>query len=116
MAEDTTNSAGESIIADGANEAAAQAGVIAQYIKDLSFENPNAPMSFQTEPGANPQIDVNVGINTRQLNEETFEVELKISASAKIGDKNTFVVELIYAGLFGLRNVPQDVIQPFMLV
>lgn len=123
MADDKTNSDGETntdgnsaAAADGAAGTAPQAGVIAQYTKDLSFENPNAPASFQTVANGQPKIDVNVGVNGRKLNEETYEVELKISATAKQDEGNTFVVELVYAGLFGLRNVPEDVIQPFMLV
>ncbi len=102
--------------ADGAAQDLPQAGVLAQYTKDLSFENPNAPQSFQAMGDAKPQIDVNIGVNGAKLNDETYEVELKISASAKVDGKNQFVVELVYAGLFGLRNVPEDVIQPFMLV
>lgn len=103
-------------VTDGGADARPQAGVIAQYTKDLSFENPNAPASFQAIAESQPKIDVNVGVNGRKINDETYEVELKISAAAKQGDKTTFVVELVYAGLFGLRNVPEDVIQPFMLV
>ena len=120
---DKSNADGNSAAAsaDGAVTGAAatdrpQAGVIAQYTKDLSFENPNAPGSFQAGAEGQPKIDVNVGVNGRKINDETYEVELKISAVAKQGDSNTFVVELVYAGLFGLRNVPEDVIQPFMLV
>jgi preprotein translocase subunit SecB len=118
MADNETKTDGNSAAAttDGAASTAPQAGVIAQYTKDLSFENPNAPESFQTIANSQPKIDVNVGVNGRKLNEETYEVELKISATAKQGDDSTFVVELVYAGLFGLRNVPEDVIQPFMLV
>lgn len=118
MADNETNTDGNSAAAatDGATSDAPQAGVIAQYTKDLSFENPNAPDSFQTVASSQPKIDVNVGVNGRKINDETYEVELKISAAAKQEDSNTFVVELVYAGLFGLRNVPEDVIQPFMLV
>ena len=118
MADNETNSDGSSAATttDGAAADAPQAGVIAQYTKDLSFENPNAPASFQAIAESQPKIDVNVGVNGRKINDETYEVELKISAAAKQGDSNTFVVELVYAGLFGLRNVPEDVIQPFMLV
>lgn len=102
--------------AEGAAQDLPQAGVLAQYTKDLSFENPNAPQSFQVMGESKPQIDVNIGVNGTKLNDETYEVELKISATAKVDGNNQFIVELVYAGLFGLRNVPEDVIQPFMLV
>lgn len=114
MAENETNAA-DGAATDGA-DAAPQAGVMAQYVKDLSFENPNAPQSFQPAGDTQPQIDVNVGVNGARIGEEAYEVQLKISATATVGDAKTFVVELVYAGLFGLRNVPEDVIQPFMLV
>lgn len=101
----------------GNQQTAPQAGILSQYIKDLSFENPNAPQAFQNLSGGKPQIDVNVNVNGRKLNDETYEVELKLQASAKDENgSNAFVVELLYAGLFGLRNVPDEVIQPFLLV
>lgn len=105
------------ITVGGGETPAPQAGILSQYIKDLSFENPNAPQSFQNLSGGKPQIDVNVNVNGRKLNDETYEVELKLQASAKDQNgNNAFVVELLYAGLFGLRNVPDEVVQPFMLV
>lgn len=94
-----------------------QIGILSQYIKDLSFENPNAPQSFQSLAGANPKIDVNVNVNGRKLSDEAYEVELKVQAAAKDeNDANAFVVELVYAGLFGMRNVPENLIQPFVLI
>lgn len=102
-------------------ENAPAAGMVAQYIKDLSFENPNAPASFQNAGGA-PAIDVNVNVGVRQMNEEMFEVELKISAKATNKDESgndaqaAFVVELAYAGLFGMRNIPEDQAKPFLLI
>lgn len=94
----------------------AQVGILAQYVKDLSFENPNAPDIFQTIGNEQPKIDVNVNVAGRKVSDDTYEVELKLQASASSGGTGTFVVELVYAGLFGLRNVPDNVIQAFMLV
>ena len=95
-----------------------QVGVLAQYVKDLSFENPNAPMSLQQQPGAEaPGIDVNVNVGARKAGDDVFEVELKISATAKQADDQTaFVVELVYGTLFGIRGVPEDAVQAFLLV
>lgn len=114
MTEENTQTAATGAGADQNQQA--QVGILAQYIKDLSFENPNAPASFQALQNAKPQIDVNVNVGARQAGENVYEVELKISASSTVEETATFVVELVYAGLFGLRNVPQEALQGFMLV
>lgn len=98
-----------------------QAGVMAQYIKDLSFENPNAPASLQNAAGTNPSIDVNVNVGVRKLNEEVYEVDLKISAKASNKtpdgqDQVAFVVELSYGTLFGIRGIPEESLKPFLLI
>lgn len=98
----------------GANGADTQpvAGLISQYIKDLSVENPNAPESFQwTET---PEVDVQFNIGARQVNEEVHEIELKISATAKTGKGVIYVVELAYCSLIGLRNIPEDQAHAFL--
>ena len=82
------------------------AGLLSQYIKDLSVENPKAPESFQwTEQ---PQIDVQFNIGARQINDEVSEIELKVSASAKSNQGTAYIVELAYCGLVGMRNMPDD--------
>jgi len=90
-----------------------QVGLIAQYVKDLSFENPNAPAVFQWQ--GQPRIDVQFNIGSSQIGEDVHEVVLKIEVSAAAADKTAFHVELAYGGLFGLRNVPAEQIQPFLL-
>jgi len=106
---------------ENTNEAAAAAdegigaGVLAQYVKDLSFENPNTPQSLQGGKEA-PSINVNVNVNGNKVADDTYEVELKVSISATEGENAVFMVELVYAGLFGLRNFPEDQLQPFLLV
>ena len=94
-------------------DTAPQVGLISQYIKDLSFENPNAPAVYQVQ--AQPQIDVQFGISANAVNEEIHEVVLKIDVKATADDKTIFIVDLAYAGLFGMRNMPEDQIQPFLL-
>ena len=89
------------------------AGLISQYIKDLSFENPNAPGIYQIEQA--PEINVQFDINAQQVGEEVHEVTLKIEVRAETQGNVAFLVELAYAGLFGLRNVPDDATQPFLL-
>ena len=82
------------------------AGLLSQYIKDLSVENPKAPDSFQwTEQ---PQIDVQFNIAARKINEEISEVELKISVSSKTAQGTAYIVELSYCGLVGMRNMADD--------
>ena len=112
MADDNFSADSGQPLANGADTAPA-AGMISQYIKDLSFENPNAPAIYQTaEP---PQIDVQFNIGTTQVGEEVHEVTLKIDVRADTGGQVAFIVDLTYAGLFGFRNVPADQIQPFLL-
>ncbi|WP_294289155.1 protein-export chaperone SecB [uncultured Sphingomonas sp.] len=91
------------------------AGVISQYIKDFSFENPNAPAIYQSAGGA-PKIDIGFNIGAAQVGEDVHEVILKIDAKAETDDGTVaFVVDLTYAGLFGLRNIPEEHVQPFLL-
>lgn len=93
-----------------------QAGILAQYVKDLSFENPNAPASLQLQ--GQPKIDINVNVNARAGEQDMYEVELKIDAIARAqdGDMVAFQVELLYGGLFRLTGAPQEAIEPFLIV
>jgi preprotein translocase subunit SecB len=116
MADDTdagTPDNNEMPAANGA-DASPQVGIIAQYVKDLSFENPNAPRSFQNQ--AQPQIEVNVNVQARRQGEDVFEVDLKIECIAKGDGQTAFVVDLLYSGLFGLRNIPDEALEPFLVV
>jgi len=78
-----------------------------QYIKNLSFENLQAPQIY-TERDLNPQIKVSIDINATKLQEEIFEIEMIINATAFHKDKEMFIVELIYAGIFGIKNVDSE--------
>ena len=88
------------------------AGLIAQYIKDLSVENPNAPTCYQWTD--QPNVDVQFNIGATPVNEEVHEVELKITVGAKMPQGNLYLVELSYAGLVGLRNIPDDAGHAFL--
>jgi preprotein translocase subunit SecB len=92
-----------------------QLAIAAQYVKDLSFENPGAPQTLLPSTQA-PQIEVGVDVQARQLAEDRFEVDLKINANAKRGDQTLFLVELHYAGLFQLKNIPRDSLQAVCLI
>jgi preprotein translocase subunit SecB len=89
-------------------------GVLAQYIKDLSFENPQAPMSLQPRSG-NPSIDIRVNVNARKLDGSDFEVELSLEATAR-DTIVLFTVELSYGGVFRIANVPEQNLQPLVLI
>ena len=89
------------------------AGLISQYVKDLSFENPNAPAIYQN-PTA-PAIDVQFNIASAQVGDDVYEVVLRIEVSAKADETVAFLVDLSYAGLFGLRNFPVEHLQAFLL-
>lgn len=82
------------------------AGILSQYVKDLSVENPNAPASYQWQ--SVPNIDLQFNIAAQQISEEVHEVELKIKVSAKSEEGDLYLIELAYAGLLGLRNMPEE--------
>lgn len=81
-------------------------GILSQYVKDFSVENPNAPDSYQWE--GSPQIDLQFNIGAQKVNEEVHEVELKVNVTAKAEKGNVYLIELAYCGLIGIRNLPED--------
>jgi preprotein translocase subunit SecB len=89
--------------------------VNAQYIKDFSFENPNAPRSL-VNTGKAPNVEVNINVEARPVSEETFEVALKVSASAKTEEFTAFVVELTYACIITLNGFSEEQIQPVLMI
>ncbi len=93
----------------------AQFNMLTQYVKDLSFENPNAPLSLQS-PGENPNIEVAVNVGGSKLDEQNYEVVLNLSVSAKSKNSSIYEIELAYAGLFRLVNFPQEAMEPLLLI
>ncbi|HET8726720.1 MAG TPA: protein-export chaperone SecB [Alphaproteobacteria bacterium] len=89
--------------------------ISAQYVKDLSFENPNAPQSLMGGQQA-PQVAVNVDVRTNQINENSWEVVLNIKGDAKAGDRQAFIVELSYAGIATLTGVQKEHTAPLLLI
>ena len=82
------------------------AGIISQYVKDLSVENPRAPESFQWNE--QPALDVQFNIGARKVSDDVSEVELKIAVNAKSSQGTIYIVELAYCGLVGMRNLSED--------
>jgi len=81
--------------------------VLAQYVKDLSFENPNAPQSLL--PGQpQPQVNIGVDVQAQPMGEDVYEVVLKLHCEAKQGEGVAFLVEVAYGGLFQLPGLPQE--------
>ena len=92
-----------------------QLNVLAQYTKDLSFENPNAPRILAGQQ--QPQINIQVGVNATPMSNTDFEVSLKIDGKAETTQKELiFSFELIYGGVFRIQNVPQDSLQPVVMI
>lgn len=87
-----------------------------QYLKDLSFENPNAASGLMAQ-GKQPQIDIDVNVNNRDLGARRFEVELHTSVKATVEGQTGFIVECIYAGLVQIGNdVPDEAIEKLLVV
>ncbi|MFV0279662.1 MAG: protein-export chaperone SecB [Rhodoblastus sp.] len=99
----------------GAGNAAPQINTLAQYAKDLSFENPNAPRSLAPQERA-PNISVQVNVNAQQLAETDFEVQLKLEGAAGEGAETLFKFELEYCGVFRLMNIPEEQVHPAIMI
>ncbi|PWE18366.1 protein-export chaperone SecB [Marinicauda salina] len=91
-----------------------QVRVVGQYIKDLSFENPGAPDTLRSS--GQPEIDMAIDVRARGLGEDHYEVELHLSAKAGRQDTTMFIAELVYAGLFHIRNIDERARDAFLLI
>ncbi|MEN9018540.1 MAG: protein-export chaperone SecB [Hellea sp.] len=89
--------------------------VLAQYTKDQSFENPNAPDSLRSGLSA-PEIQINIEIGRQMLEGDNVEVTLMLKAEARREDKVAFIAELEYAGLFAFAGVTAEEIQPLIMI
>lgn len=87
----------------------------AQYVKDFSFENPRAPHSLMPQPTP-PEIKLDIRVDAKNLAPDTFEVTLDVTARASRKEEPVFLVELTYAGVVSLQNVPRERAQFFVLV
>lgn len=88
--------------------------IVAQYVKDLSFENPKAPDSLRVE--GKPAIDMGVEMNAQGRPDGLFEVDLRLTIKATTDAMTVFNVELLYGGLFALHSVPEQDIEPLLLI
>jgi preprotein translocase subunit SecB len=89
--------------------------LIGQYIRDLSFENPGAPGSILAGSG-NPGFSVNINVAVKKQADDIYAVELTLNAKAERDKTLLFNVELIYGGVFRLRNVPEEQVPPLLMI
>ena len=97
-----------------AQDAQPQLNVVAQYIKDFSFENPNAPQSLTSQE--QPQIGIQINVAANPLSETDIEVVLKLEGKAETAGKLMFGFELAFGGVFRIRNVPQESLNAVVLI
>ena len=97
------------------NGASPSLNILAQYVKDFSFENPGAPRSLQARDKA-PAINISVNVNANPLSETDFDVILSLNAEAKDGDKMLFNAELAYGGVFRVTGFPQEHMLPGLVI
>jgi preprotein translocase subunit SecB len=90
-------------------------GVLAQYVKDFSFENPNAPRSM-APGGQPPSINIQVNVDAGPVSESDFEVTLRLEGKAEAQAMLLFSFELAFAGVFRIQNVPAESLQPVVLI
>ena len=97
-----------------AENAEPQLTIVGQYIKDLSFENPNAPQSMSI-PEA-PAIEVEVELAARGRDDNLFELDMTLTVAARRAEQTAFHVQLVYGGVFAIQGVPQEALEPMLLV
>ena len=91
-----------------------QVATIAQYIKDLSVESPSAPQVFQWQVQPQPEVQFNIAVD--KVADDVHEVVLKIEVAARSENGVHFLIDLSYGGLYGLRNIPEEALPPFLLI
>ena len=84
------------------------------YLKDLSLEQPNSPLIFLEQ--SQPHVDINLGLGVEPVGEGMYEVSVTATVTTTVGEKTLFLVEAKQAGIFEIRNVPQDQLQPILAI
>lgn len=117
MAEDTSNPENPTPDAAAAIDPAQAPsfGIVGQYIRDLSFENPNAPASLL--PGTvNPGSNVNINVQVKKQADDVYAVELGLNVKTERDGKVLYALELVYGGLFRIKNIPENQLGPLLMV
>lgn len=89
--------------------------VLTQYLKDLSFESPNAPQALRPREKS-PEINIGINVNANPMEDDNYDVVLTLSAKAGEGKDMLFNVELVYGGVFRVKNIPQEHIMPLVFI
>jgi preprotein translocase subunit SecB len=92
-----------------------QVNVVGQYIKDLSFENPNIGKLLK-EPGDNPNLQLSINVNAQGVGPDVYESAINFNAQASNQHGTVYELEIVYAGLFKVQNIPAQALEPFLLV
>jgi preprotein translocase subunit SecB len=93
----------------------AQVKVVAQFIKDLSFENPNINKLLK-EPGDTPNLELTINVSAQGLGPDLYEAGIEFNAQATNQFGTVYELEVVYAGVFNLKNIPQQTLEPFLLI
>ena len=89
--------------------------VLAQYIKDLSFENPNAPQILTQLP-QKPDIQININVTPNKLSDTDYEVAVQLEAKCTGEGQPVYHVDLTFAGVFRVENLPAEAMEPVLLI
>ena len=111
----TPTNGGQTPTAPPQAQGQAQFRILAQYSKDFSFENPNAPQSLMQQQ-AQPTMNIQINVNPKQISNTDFEVELKLDGKAESNGSVLFAFELIYAGVFHLQGIPSESVGPLLMI
>lgn len=101
--------------AGGPRRTSVPVAVNAQYVKDLSFENPRAPQSLMATR-EQPHVNVDVNVDAHTIQQNVHEVSVSIRVDAKVGGEAAFIADLVYAGVFTVENIPDESLRPFLLI
>ena len=103
----------DAITSDGQQQI--QAKIVSQYIKDLSFENPNF-RKLITSPGDQPNLKVEVNVGAQRIENDLYESAIEFKATATNNLGTIYVLETVYAGLLKIESIPEQALEPFLLI
>jgi preprotein translocase subunit SecB len=100
---------------NGPKQPPIQARIVAQYVKDLSFENPNVERLL-SGPGEDPNLKIEVNVNAKTVKDGLYESAIDFAAQAVSKAGVIYDLEVVYAGLFKIENMPKQALEPFLLI
>lgn len=116
MASGTNGNGETAAAAEEENVEGPRFNVVGQYIKDFSFENPNAPGVLRAPPGDNPNLQIGVNVNAEKIGDTEFEVVIDFKGNASNDELVIYNIEMVYAGVFRLENIPDNALRPLLLI